>query len=137
MAKAFTQTEVDEFKKQVLETLENVKGANLLFCSEKLGINRTTIYHWRKADPIFSDRIDTICKQQRGSIVDLAETKFVKKIQEEDTQCIIFALKTLGKNRGYVEKVETELTSYNYNTETSKEDLEKIKNALGFITESE
>lgn len=45
----------------------------------------------------------------------------------------------ISKNHyeGYEDKSKTELTSYNYNAETSKEDLEKIKNALGFITESE
>lgn len=42
----------------------------------------------------------------RQDVVDLAEVEFIRKIKGGDTTCIIYALKTLGKDRGYVERNE-------------------------------
>jgi len=46
----------------------------------------------------------------RESLVDLAETKLKEKLNAGDLKATLFTLKTLGKNRGYVEKRETETT---------------------------
>jgi hypothetical protein len=44
--------------------------------------------------------------QAREALLDLAESQLYKKIEEGDLTSIIFALKTIGKSRGYVERHE-------------------------------
>lgn len=44
------------------------------------------------------------------SMIDLAESKLKKRIEEDDAQMIKFFLATKGKKRGYTEKTEIEHT---------------------------
>ena len=46
--------------------------------------------------------------EQDERMTDLAEMKLIENIKKGDTTAIIFRLKTKGKGRGYVEKVEVE-----------------------------
>ena len=45
---------------------------------------------------------------EKETLLDLAESKLIQNIQDQDTTSIIFYLKTQGKKRGYVEKTEVE-----------------------------
>lgn len=47
----------------------------------------------------------------RNSRLDFAESKLDQNINNGDTTAIIFLLKTLGKDRGYVERKDIDLTS--------------------------
>ena len=69
-----------------------------------VGINRSTFYRWQK-NQRFQRELDDL-KQEK---IDLIEAALFRNIQSGDPVSIIFALKTLGKNRGYVEaeKVRT------------------------------
>lgn len=40
------------------------------------------------------------------SVLDIAESKLIENIKDNDNTAIIFYLKTKGKNRGYVERTE-------------------------------
>lgn len=60
--------------------------------------------------------------------LDIAESKLIKKIREEDTASIFFYLKCKGKKRGYVEKQQTELSGPN-NSE--------VKFAIEFVNPSD
>ena len=82
------------------------KGCNVTATCKALGINRTTFYNWRKR----SERLDAMLEEVEESIIDYAESKLVEHIQEGDTTCLIFFLKTKGKKRGYVERVEQDVT---------------------------
>lgn len=42
--------------------------------------------------------------------LDIAESKLIENIKEQDNTAIIFYLKTKGKHRGYVEKKEVDAT---------------------------
>lgn len=92
-------------QKEIISVYEK-KGCNVTATCKALGINRTTFYNWRKR----SEKLDAMLEEVEESIIDYAESKLVEHIQEGDTTCLIFFLKTKGKKRGYVEKVEQDVT---------------------------
>ena len=54
----------------------------------------------------FKEKIDDI----KNIALDFVESKLIGKIKEGDIVAILFYLKTQGKKRGYVERVENEVT---------------------------
>ena len=92
-----------ERKKDFLIVFENNLG-NISETCKKIGISRTTFYEWYKKDKEFKEKIEEI----KESLLDFAESILMKKIKEGDNTCLIFFLKTKGKNRGYTERIETE-----------------------------
>ena len=87
-------------------------------------VERGTVYDWVNGNPKFKKVLDDI----RESVLDLTESqlfnliKGVPKFKEDDhgnkvfdgwdqrpsESAIFFKLKTLGKNRGYIERAEIE-----------------------------
>ena len=94
-------------QKKFLEAYEKAFG-NLTQACKAADINRGTYYSWRNNDPAFCERMAAM--EPEEMFVDFAEHALAKKIQGGDTTAIIFALKTKGKKRGYIEKTEQEVT---------------------------
>ena len=82
------------------------KGCNISSTCNALGIDRTTFYKWRDAD----SQLDEKLKEIEESIIDLTESKLIEKINDGDLTAIIFMLKTRGKHRGYIERVENNIS---------------------------
>lgn len=82
------------------------KGANISATCISLGIDRKTFYNRRKA----SAELDEQLKAVEESLIDFAESKLMKAITEDNLTATIFYLKTKGRNRGYIERVEQEVT---------------------------
>lgn len=72
------------------------------YACEKTGITRETFRLWKNKDPKFKAE----CKDIEEHVIDIVESKLLTKINNEDLTAIIFYLKTKGKDRGYVERVE-------------------------------
>jgi hypothetical protein len=51
----------------------------------------------------------------REEIIDLAESKLIRLIEDLNPQAIMFALKTIGRDRGYIEKQEIDQTNKTIN----------------------
>jgi hypothetical protein len=62
------------------------------------GIHRATFYRWEKSER-FRRELDEL-KQEK---IDLIEVALYRNIQSGDPASVIFALKTIGKLRGYIE----------------------------------
>lgn len=91
----------DANKKKALEALKSTMGNITAACSAA-GVNRQHFYTWRDNDPDFEQEVKNISE----SAIDMGETALMKQIQDGNTACIIFFLKTRGKERGYVERME-------------------------------
>lgn len=81
-------------------------GGQVNLAAKQLGCERTTIYARAKDHPIITETIAAI----RDEMVDIAEVGLRKAILDGDLDAIKFALKTIGKGRGYTER--TELTIF-------------------------
>ena len=69
---------------------------------QAVGIGRRTFYAWMEKDKNFKKKVE----DAQEDMVDFAEDCLMRRIHEGDTTATIFFLKTKGKHRGYVERVE-------------------------------
>lgn len=86
-------------KKKMIKALEENNGL-VTYAAKKVGISRTTHMEWLKNDPEYKQAVEDIKEAE----LDFTESMLKKNIKNGDTACILFALKCLGKERGYVEK---------------------------------
>tara|TARA_R100000808_G_scaffold16823_1_gene37669 strand:- start:4430 stop:4813 length:384 start_codon:yes stop_codon:yes gene_type:complete len=94
----------EQHKKAILEALEKNLGIVTTACRQ-VGIGRTTFYDWLKEDEDFKKKVDEI----NNVALDFTESKLFKLIEEQNPTAIIFHLKTKGKKRGYVERIEQDM----------------------------
>lgn len=90
-------------KKAMFEALCSTLG-NVTRAAKKVGLDRSTHYAWLKDDPNYVAWIDEVSERQ----VDFYEEALNDLIEKRHPTAVIFALKTKGKHRGYVEKQEVE-----------------------------
>jgi ACT domain-containing protein len=88
-------------KKALLEALDKSMGIVTTAC-KIVGVSRWTFYEYYKTDADFKEKVDDIS----NLVLDFAESKLHKAIETGNITAIIFYLKTKGKDRGYVERVE-------------------------------
>lgn len=67
--------------------------------ANKLGCERKTVYQWLERD----EDVKAAFISERETLVDLGESKLVSRINAGSESMIALVLKTLGKQRGYVE----------------------------------
>ena len=104
MANAQNAQKTDKKKKDFIEALRNNLGHISNAC-EAAKIGRRTYYLWIDKDKDFKEDVDHI----QDSLLDLAESKLLENIENNENTAIIFYLKTKGKRRGYIEKQEVEV----------------------------
>jgi hypothetical protein len=86
---------------QVAEALTETKGM-LFIAAQRLGCSHETVRKYCKQYPSVQAARDA----QRGIMIDTSELKLWQAIQNGEAWAITLALKTLGKDRGYVERQE-------------------------------
>ncbi len=85
-------------RQQLLEAYRKAM-CNVTLACKGLGISRRTFYLWREADESLAAELDDIKDEAR----DFIENALYKRIDAGDTTAIIFACKTMLRDRGYVE----------------------------------
>lgn len=95
-----------KIKNETILKVFKSKVGNISATCDALGIDRSTFYEWRKKSP----ELDEMLKGEEESMIDFAETRLMEKINDGDLTAIIFFLKTKGKRRGYVERMENEIS---------------------------
>lgn len=86
---------------QIIAALKATNGLVLL-AAERLGADPDTIYTRAKS----SQAIAKVIRYQRAQLVDLSELKLRSAILNGQPWAVSLVLKTLGKDRGYVERQE-------------------------------
>jgi hypothetical protein len=89
---------------QMIEAL--TKGRGLVSVAARaLGCSQTTVQRYIREYPTVAQ----VVQDQRARLVDSAELRLVEAIETKaEPWAIAMVLKTLGKDRGYVERVEQE-----------------------------
>ena len=110
---------------QVIDALRETKGMVYL-AAKRLGCEAQTIYNYRDRYPAVRAEME----QQDGEVDDAAEMKLYQAIIAGEPWAVQFRLRTKGKGRGYVERVEQDIRGKDggpIQTEhTEKHDLSKL-----------
>ena len=107
---------------KILEALPGTGGIELAVAN-KLKCSRVTINVAKNKSPTLLKAF----RQEKESLLDLAESKLLSKIQAGDNTMIIFFLKTQGKARGYIERQETADVSV---SNPLAEELKKLRKSM-------
>ena len=91
-------------KKIFINSLANNSGHISNTC-KAINIGRQTYYNWIEDDNDFKEQ----CENVSESLLDNAEDKLQKLINDNNITAIIFFLKTKGRKRGYSESTQLEL----------------------------
>lgn len=97
-------------KKGFIDAYQKSFG-NISQSCKAVGIARQTYYNWLK-DEEFKTELKSI--EPAELFLDFLESKLVERVNGGDTTATIFALKTKGKKRGYVERQEIDLGTDNH-----------------------
>lgn len=92
-------------KKKLLAQIERSSGI-IYTLAQQYDVTRQTIYNWIKTDDDFQEALD----DARSNLVDVVESKYFKHAVDGSERAQEFILKTLGKDRGYAEKKELEVS---------------------------
>jgi len=93
-------------KKKFIKTYAS-RLCNVSKTCDVVGISRNTYYRWCDEDDKFKNAVDN---EQEKFYDDLETTMYSKAITDKDTTMLIWISKTKMKHRGYVEKLEQEVT---------------------------
>jgi hypothetical protein len=80
----------------IAEALRKTRG-NIARAADKIGITRSTLHSRINKEPA----LKTIVEECRERFLDDTEDVFQNKVLSGDTVSMLFALKTLGRKRGY------------------------------------
>lgn len=89
---------------ELIDALRHTKGMVYL-AAKHLGCNHETISIRAKKSKAVAREMRT----QRGEFVDNSELRFIAAVNRDEPWAIAMALRTLGKDRGYVEKTELDI----------------------------
>jgi Bacterial regulatory protein, Fis family len=109
--------------KSVAEQIERTQG-NISVAARSLAVTRQTLYNYMQA----SEKLRGLLNDARESMKDAAESALYAAVIEKQAWAVCFTLKTLGKDRGYVEKHEIEHGGHIDVTQLSEEELRRIVN---------
>jgi predicted DNA-binding transcriptional regulator AlpA len=88
-------------KKALLGAMEKSLGIVTMAC-KKVGIGRTTFYNYMNDDEEFKKAIEELS----DVALDFVESQLHVQIKDGNTAATIFYLKTKGKKRGFIERME-------------------------------
>lgn len=110
-----------ERKQAVIEALQKSLGIVTTACINA-GVSRKQFYEWVKKDAEFAKAVEDI----EDVTLDFVEGKLLQNVKDNDTQSILFYLKTKGKRRGYTERTEVKVELPTLNDNRTEEEVSEI-----------
>lgn len=92
-------------KNALLDAYDKSMG-NVSSACRTVNVSRETFYRFKRDDKVFSERVTEIDETN----LDFAETILLKNIREGKEASLIFFLKTKGRDRGYIERIDSTVT---------------------------
>lgn len=86
-----------------IEAALNAGRGNVSFAASSLGVTRAALYNHIKRNA----HLQQVLTDARESIVDAAENALMAAVVAKQGWAVCFTLKTLGRSRGYIERIET------------------------------
>jgi hypothetical protein len=86
---------------EIIASIRRCRGLYYL-AAEHLGVTKSALAYRITNDP----ELESVAKDQRGKMLDKAETKLMEAVDNGEQWAIQLMLKTLGRDRGYVERQE-------------------------------
>lgn len=117
------QRRQDKIKEMILDHLQKMPIIQLV--CEKAGIARATFYRWIDQSPNFKKDVEQASQEGHRRISDLAESKLIKLINNDNLGAIIFYLRS--QNKKYKPAVVTEIKPYDPETDDDMSEKEKEK----------
>lgn len=118
------QIRVIKDKQKLIEQLKQLPIIQV--ACQKEGIGRASYYRWRKEDRKFAILADQAIQEGKLLINDLAESKLISAIQDQNMAAIIWWLR--NNHPGYADKVE--LTHKADREELSPQQKKLVKKAI-------
>lgn len=112
--------------KDIIRALKETQGM-IYLAARRMGCSPTTIYTYAKRYPTVQDAIN----EHRGHFVDTCELALKRAVVDGEGWAVCFALKTLGKDRGYIEKHQLEHSGKIDVSKLSDEQLQSIIDTEG------
>lgn len=122
--------ELEKLKKGILDWLLTQPGGTFAAACKSVNVPFSTAYDWRTQDAEFDKAVKAARDASDEMGGDLAESKLMKAINNEELTAILFYLKTKHKKRGYVERQETD---HGLRKDAEPEDADIIANALALL----
>jgi len=91
-----------ETKHKTFLEIFQANGCAVYISCTKANIHHKTYYRWLKNCPEFAEAVTNA----KESLLDFAENSLMAHITKKNLTATIFYLKTKGKDRGYMERVE-------------------------------
>jgi hypothetical protein len=106
------------------QMVEAIKGSGgiVSVVASRLGCGRATVYRYRARYPSVREALEA----ERAVFLDLAESELFKAVEAGNLEAIIFALKTLGKERGYTTQAPPDVGR----SEAVEAEMEAVLDAL-------
>ncbi|KKW30102.1 MAG: hypothetical protein UY72_C0022G0001 [Candidatus Uhrbacteria bacterium GW2011_GWD2_52_7] len=98
---------------------------------EKTGIGRASYYRWRKDDEEFAKACDEAMQEGVELVSDLAESKLINSIKEQNHGAISFWLR--HRHPAYADKLQVRAKVETDNSLTPEQE-ELVRRALGHVT---
>lgn len=89
-------------KRTLIKLIESTGGV-VMTMANKYKVTRKTMYEWINNDPETKEALI----DSREVLVDFAEEGLFKGVKEGSEKLITYTLSTLGKSRGYIQRLET------------------------------
>lgn len=102
-------------KEEVIAALKKTNGAVYL-AAKNLGISANTLFRYVRK---WKD-VAAVIAESRGKVIDVAENRLLRAIRKGEGWAIAFCLKTIGKDRGYVEPHRIQFDASALDTEIGK-----------------